>query len=124
MVSLVRETDGAERVARALEILGGARTVWACRRWLARSAHRSTASRLLGTLAASGMVERDQLTQRYRLGARIVGLAATAVSRLPVVTQARPSSSISAATSETVNLAILDRFHVVYVDQVTPHRPS
>ena len=87
--------------------------------------HRSTASRLLGTLAASGMVERDQLTQRYRLGARIVGLAATAVSRLPVVTQARPSSEhLSAATSETVNLAILDRFHVVYVDQVTPHRPS
>jgi DNA-binding IclR family transcriptional regulator len=50
-----------------------------------------------------------------------VGLAATAVARLPVVSQARPElEQLSAATSETVNLAILDGFHVVYVDQVTP----
>ena len=92
----MRETDGAERVARALEILGGAPNGLGVSE-VARAlrVHRSTASRLLGTLAASGMVERDQLTQRYRLGARIVGLAATAVSRLPVVSQARPSSSIS-----------------------------
>jgi DNA-binding IclR family transcriptional regulator len=51
----------------------------------------------------------------------MVGLAATAVARLPVVSQARPElEQLSAAASETVNLAILDRFHVVYVDQVTP----
>ena len=50
-----------------------------------------------------------------------MGLAATAVARLPVVSQARPElEQLSAATSETANLAILDRFHVVYVDQVTP----
>ena len=118
----MRETDGAERVARALETLGGAPNgLGVSEAARALRVHRSTASRLLGTLAASGMVERDQLTQRYRLGARIVGLAATAVSRLPVVTQARPElEHLSAATSETVNLAILDRFHVVYVDQVTP----
>ena len=83
--------------------------------------HRSTTSRLMGTLAASGIVERDAATRRYRLGPRIVGLAATAVARLPVVSQARPElEQLSVATSETANLAILDRFHVVYVDQVTP----
>ena len=60
-------------------------------------------------------------TRRYRLGPRLVGLAATAVARLPVVSQARPElEQLSAATSETANLAILDRLHVVYVDQVTP----
>ena len=42
-------------------------------------------------------------------------------ARLPVVSQARPElEQLAAATSETANLAILDRLHVVYVDQVTP----
>lgn len=118
----MRVTDGAERVVELLDSLGSAPDglgVSAVAREL--GVHRSTASRLLGTLAASGMVERDPTTQRFRLGARMVGLAATAVARLPVVSQARPElEQLSAATSETANLAILDRFHVVYVDQVTP----
>ena len=118
----MRATDGAERVVRVLDALGGAPEglgVSDVARTL--DVHRSTASRLLGTLATDGMVERDPITQRYRLGARIVGLAATAVARLPVVSQARPElEQLSASTSETVNLAILDGFHVVYVDQVTP----
>ena len=118
----MRETDGAARVVHVLEALGRSPEglgVSDLARML--DVHRSTASRLLGTLAANGMVERDPISQRYRLGARMVGLAATAIARMPVVSQARPElEQLSAATSETVNLAILDRFHVVYVDQVTP----
>jgi DNA-binding IclR family transcriptional regulator len=118
----MRETDGAIRVVAVLEALGGARDGMGASD-VARTldVHRSTASRLLATLAASGLVERDPLSLRYRLGARMVGLAATAVARMPVVSQARPQlERLSAATSETVNLAILDGAHVVYVDQVTP----
>jgi DNA-binding IclR family transcriptional regulator len=118
----MRIAEGVERVVVTLDMLGaepnglGVSDVARALR-----VHRSTASRLLATLATSGMVERDDATQRYRIGARIVGLAATAVARLPVVSQARPElEQLSAATSETVNLAILDRLHVVYVDQVTP----
>jgi DNA-binding IclR family transcriptional regulator len=83
--------------------------------------HPSTASRLLGTVAAGGLIERDTITRRFRIGARVVGLAAAAIDRLPVVSQARPQlEHLSAVTSETANLAIRDGFHVVYVDQVTP----
>lgn len=118
----MRVTDGAERVVELLDALGAAPDglgVSDAAREL--DVHRSTASRLLGTLMASDMVERDSITLRYRLGVRVVGLAATAVARLPVVSQARPElEQLSAATSETANLAILERFHVVYVDQVTP----
>lgn len=85
------------------------------------SVHASTSSRLLATLAAGGLVERDPRDSRYRIGARVVGLAAIAVDRLPVVSQARPElEHLSAVTAETVNLAIRDGRHVVYVDQVTP----
>ena len=118
----MRTTDGAERVVAVLDLLGSTPDglgVSAIADEL--GVHRSTTSRLMGTLAGSGIVERDPATRRYRLGPRLVGLAATAVARLPVVSQARPElEQLSAATSETANLAILDRFHVVYVDQVTP----
>jgi DNA-binding IclR family transcriptional regulator len=118
----MRSTDGAARVVRVLAALGRAPEGLGVSD-LARvlDVHRSTASRLLSTLAANGIVERDGISQRYRLGARMVGLAATAVARLPVVSQARPElEQLSTATSETVNLAIRDGLHVVYVDQVTP----
>jgi IclR family acetate operon transcriptional repressor len=83
--------------------------------------HKTTASRLLATLAASGLLERDTATRCYRLGARLVSFAGAAVSRLPVVSQARPElEQLSSATAETANLAILDGSYVVYVDQVTP----
>jgi DNA-binding IclR family transcriptional regulator len=118
----VRTTEGAERVVRVLDLLGAAPeglTVSEVGRAL--GVHRSTVSRLLGTLAESRLIEHDPAGRRYRLGARIVGLAAAAVARLPVVSQARPElEKLSTVTAETVNLAILDGFHVVYVDQVTP----
>lgn len=118
----MRETDAATRVVAVLDLLGAApEGLGVSDIARALGVHRSTVSRLLGTLAAGGMVERDAGTRRYRLGARIVGLAATAVARLPVVSQARPElEQLATLTSETANLAILDRSHVVYVDQVTP----
>jgi len=118
----VRATDSAERVVKVLDLLGSAPEGLGVSD-VAREigVHRSTASRLLGTLASSRLVERDRRSARYRLGARIVGLAASAVARLPVVSQARPElERLSASSSETANLSILDGTHVVYVDQVTP----
>jgi IclR family transcriptional regulator, acetate operon repressor len=118
----MRRTDAVERVVRILDRLGSAPdglTGSEVARVL--GVHRSTASRTLATLAAQGLIERDPATRRYRLGARIVGLAAAAVARLPVVTQARPElEHLAGVTAETASLAILDGVHVVYVDQVTP----
>ncbi len=118
----MRATDGAERVVQVLDLLGGANDGLGVLEVARRlEVHPSTASRLLGTLAGSRLVERDTISGRYRLGARIVGLAAATVARLPVVSQARPElEHLSTVTSETANLAILDGLHVVYVDQVTP----
>jgi DNA-binding IclR family transcriptional regulator len=119
---LMRSTDGVDRVVQVLDSLGSAPDGLGVSAIAgALRVHRSTASRLLATLAKGGIVERDPGSKAYRLGARLVGLAATAVARLPVVSQARPELEwLSAQTSETANLAILDGHHVVYVDQVTP----
>lgn len=120
----MRPVDIADRVASVLELLADVPEglgVTAIARSL--GVHKTTASRLLGTLAARGLVERDPGTRRYRIGALILSLAGAAMIRLPVVSQARPElERLSALTSETVNLAVLEGRHVVYVDQVTPRQ--
>jgi len=118
----VRVTDSVERVALALEALAGSpEGVGVTGLAEVLGVHKATASRLLGTLAVRGLVERDPATRLYRLGARLVSIAGGAVARLPIVSQARVElEQLTALTSETSNLAVLDRFHVVYVDQVTP----
>ncbi|HXF72186.1 MAG TPA: IclR family transcriptional regulator [Actinomycetota bacterium] len=82
--------------------------------------HKATASRLLATLAEHALVERNPLTDKYRLGFGVVRLAAATVGRLDLVQQARPVlEQLAERTGETVNLAILDQDWAVNIDQVT-----
>jgi IclR family acetate operon transcriptional repressor len=83
--------------------------------------HKATASRLVATLADRGLVERDPVTDRYRLGFGVIRLAAVATAALDLVQQARPElRRLAAETGETVNLAILDGDRVVNIDQIAP----
>jgi DNA-binding IclR family transcriptional regulator len=118
----VRVTDSVERVAVTLEILADAPEGLGVTEVAERlGVHKATASRLLGTLARRRLVERDLGTRRYRVGTALVSLAGSAVTRLPVISQARPElEQLTRRSSETANLAVLDGLHVVYVDQVTP----
>jgi IclR family acetate operon transcriptional repressor len=120
----LRITGSVDRVAVALEVLAASGDgLGVSEVATALGIHKATASRLLGTLGRRGLVERTPGTLRYRLGPRLVSLAGGAVGRLPIVSQARAElEALTDRTSETSNLAILDRFHVVYVDQVTPRQ--
>ena len=83
--------------------------------------HKATASRLMATLAEHGLVERNPATDKYRLGFGLVRLATAAAVGLDLVQQARPILELLAReTGETVNLAVLDGFDVVNIDQITP----
>ena len=113
-----------QSVRRALSILemladqGGEMGVTELGRHL--GVHKATASRLLATLAEHGLVERNPLTDKYRLGIGVVRLAAATVGRLDLVQQARPVlEQLAERTGETVNLAILDGEWAVNIDQVT-----
>lgn len=118
----MRAIDAVDRVAETLESLALApEGLGVTELAHALEVHKASASRLLGTLSARGLVERDPVTRRYHLGARFVSLAGAAMTRLPIVSQARPElEHLTRLSSETTNLAVLDRLHVVYVDQVTP----
>jgi DNA-binding IclR family transcriptional regulator len=82
--------------------------------------NRSTAWRLLATLDAQGLVERDPVSQRYSLGYALLRIAAGADID-PLVRRARPVlERLARETGEATNLAVAKRFNLVYVDQVDP----
>ena len=82
--------------------------------------NRSTAWRLLATLDAQGLVERDPVSQRYSVGYALLRIAA-ASDQEPLVRRARPVlERLALATGETASLALARRFNLVYVDQVDP----
>jgi IclR family acetate operon transcriptional repressor len=79
----------------------------------------STVSRQLGTLAASGLVERVTATGRYRLGIRLVHLANALLSRLDVREVARPHLvALVEATGETATLSVPGDEDAITVDFV------
>jgi DNA-binding IclR family transcriptional regulator len=79
----------------------------------------STVSRQLGTLAASGLVERVPASGRYKLGIRLVQLANTVLARLDVREVARPHLvALVEATGETATLSVPGDDDAVTVDFV------
>jgi IclR family acetate operon transcriptional repressor len=67
----------------------------------------STASRQLGTLVEAGLVERVAATGQYRLGIRLVALAATVLARLDVRTVAHPHlEALVRDVGETATLSV------------------
>ena len=79
----------------------------------------STVSRQLGTLAASGLVERVASSGRYRLGIRLVHLANAVLARLDVREVARPHlTALVDATGETATLSVPGDADAITVDFV------
>jgi DNA-binding IclR family transcriptional regulator len=82
--------------------------------------NRATAWRLLGTLEAHGLVERDPGTSRYRIGLALLRLSASA-GYDGLVRRARPIlERVSAQTGETADLAVAGMHGVTYIGEVAP----
>jgi DNA-binding IclR family transcriptional regulator len=86
--------------------------------------HKSTVSRLLATLEERRLVRRDPATDKYSLGIGIVELAGVLLDELDLRRVAAPHlRQLSAATRETVNLAIWDGKEVVLVEHLPSPEP-
>lgn len=82
--------------------------------------HKSNAHRMLATLGEHGLVERDQETEKYRLGFGLVGLASAVTADIDVVRNARAASQrLSEQTGETVILTTLVDGELVIVHQAS-----
>jgi DNA-binding IclR family transcriptional regulator len=82
--------------------------------------NRATAWRLLGTLEAHGMVERDPSTNRYHIGFALIRMSAAA-GYDGLVRRTRPVlERVSSQTGETADLAVAGLHGVTYVGEVAP----
>lgn len=80
--------------------------------------HKSTVSGLVNTLQASGYLDQNPSTRKYRLGLKIVERAILALNSLEVSRIARPHMlQLRDWRDETVNLAILDNDEVLYIER-------
>jgi DNA-binding IclR family transcriptional regulator len=82
--------------------------------------NRATAWRLLGTLEAHGLVERDPSTNQYKIGLALIRMSAAA-GYDGLVRRTRPIlERVSAQTGETADLAVAGVHGVTYVGEVAP----
>lgn len=79
--------------------------------------HKSTVHRLLTTLMLRKYVEQDAETSKYKLGMRVFELGNAVLSKLDIRQHAMPYlRQLWRTTGETVQLAIVDQYKVLYVD--------
>ncbi len=82
--------------------------------------NRATAWRLLSTLEANGLVDRDPGSNRYQVGFAVLRMA-TSAGYGGLVRRTRPVlERVSAQVGETTALAVAGRRGVMYVDEVAP----
>ena len=82
--------------------------------------NRATAWRLLNTLEANGLVDRDPVANRYHLGFAVLRMAASA-GYGGLARRTHPLlERVCAEVGESTSLAVAGRRGVVYVDEVAP----
>jgi DNA-binding IclR family transcriptional regulator len=85
---------------------------------------KSTAARLLASLAREGVVEQIPGETRYRLGPRLVTLAARIRPTRSLATLARPSlAELAETVGEAAGLSVPDGNLVHYIEQVNSPNP-
>ena len=86
--------------------------------------HKSTVHRLLATLEARRFLQRDPANGVYRLGFQIVELASLVLMHMDLPHFAGPyMQRLAVECEETVDLAILDDDHVIYLQVIeSPQR--
>lgn len=81
--------------------------------------HKSTTHRLAALLIEAGYVRQDPQTRRYSATTKAVELASHILDGLHLRPEVRPILEETArATGETVHLAVLEGFEIVYIDKV------
>lgn len=80
---------------------------------------KSNVLRLLTTLEFRGYLESEQISGRYRLGLKALGLSQTYLQQGGLLRRAGPVlKNINRSCYETVYLALLEKRHIIYVDAV------
>lgn len=81
--------------------------------------HKSTVHRLLHTLLLRGYVEKNLVTDKYRLGLKLVSLGQARLESTEIRAEARPFlNELMELTQEAVHLCLWENGKVIYIDKV------
>lgn len=79
---------------------------------------KSTVHGLLNTLKYHGLIEQDDVTQKYRLGTRFIVYSDLVINSLDIVNVAYPIiEKVCEKIEETVHIAMLDGCEVVFIEK-------
>ncbi len=80
--------------------------------------HKSTAHRLISTLAGRGYLEKTD-SGNYKVGIKLIGAVSCYINSLELQTEARPYlAKITGALNLTAHLGVLDGNQVVYIEKM------
>lgn len=86
--------------------------------------HKSSVFRILTTLTSEGFVEKNPLTNKYRLGLKLVDLGNRILNRYDLRDHAGPfMEELAKGTDEIVHLSILDGNEIVYLGKKGEGQP-
>ena len=84
---------------------------------------KSTAHRLLATLINMDYVIKDQESEKYKLGYRIIFLSRNIINNIDIISIAKPFlEELAEDVNETIHLCIQDKEEVLYVDKIESSR--
>ncbi len=84
---------------------------------------KTTAHRLLAALCSEGLVERDELSGRYRLGVGVFAMATNMAIGRNLITAAHPMlERLADEFGESASVEVLSAGEVIIVDEVAPER--
>lgn len=113
-------SSAVAKATRVLEALASAgRAITAVEVGLIVGQSRQTVHRVISQLESLGLVQRDVVAERYRLGARFGSLAITGLAAMARQSQAHQVlEALVAEVRETSNIGMLEGYEVVYLDRV------
>jgi DNA-binding IclR family transcriptional regulator len=113
------QRSSAERIARALDVVGARGWVSASELASALEVDRSTGWRLARSLRDVGWLHHEPSTGLYRLGIRLFELGTRVLDTVDIRDEARRvMTELVATTGESVDLAIRDGDSVVFIDKI------
>lgn len=81
--------------------------------------HKSTAHRMLNTLAERGYIDKEPKYGNYRLGMKFVEVSSIYLNKIELKTEAQPYlRKLVETVGQPAHLGILDRFDVIYIEKI------
>ncbi|MDD4570209.1 MAG: IclR family transcriptional regulator [Tepidanaerobacteraceae bacterium] len=85
--------------------------------------HKSTVHRMLITLLNQGYVEQNAMSEKYRLGIKLLYLGGAILERMDIRHEAHDLlEELSEKVNETVHLVVPDGFRAIYIDKLDSHK--